>query len=459
MAPTTLGPLSAAAATTAVDPHSTGGGFAILGDGHIPDYDYRAYAIIDGFGIASQFLLACIFYYYSHRGLGTKSLPFSEKMPRQELSDLGSIVCIICCTSYVIRFTWNVQGYGGGSCNPEIFRYFDFCFTCPLIILDICFHVDIPHQLYNIILTILCLVLGGLAQQTKSSVEEWTWFWVGTVYMAMLFAQMMNEIRKRWKEIPEDKEDKMKSPRFALKMALITIFSIWPLFPILYIARESYKSISLELDYVLHMLMDVLAKGVFTGWLVRFRLLMEDIELEDMEEMESNEQRFPGSPMLTDDGEVKTPRSYRHRAQHALSQQQLYALARFMHGHSTATTAPGTPQYRYHEKHLQPNYSDFASALDSGAIKARGMNPPAPPPTKSRATGMPVTRGDAIAMKAASAMGAKSSAAAVDALQGARNSVFPLITSPAARSHRMAAAAGFATGLPGPRLRCARERT
>ena len=45
----------------------------------------------------------------------------------------------------MLSFVYNIQN-GKGSFNPHDYRYFEYCFTCPFIVLDVCYAVEIPHK-------------------------------------------------------------------------------------------------------------------------------------------------------------------------------------------------------------------------------------------------------------------------------------------------------------------------
>ncbi len=49
---------------------------------------------------------------------------------------------------YCLQFIYNIQN-GGGSFNPGNYRYFEYCFTCPFIVLDVCYSVELPHKVHS----------------------------------------------------------------------------------------------------------------------------------------------------------------------------------------------------------------------------------------------------------------------------------------------------------------------
>ena len=71
--------------------------------------------------------------------------PFDEKNRRYEYNDIGIYVQIATIVNYCLQFVYNVQN-GEGSFNPGNFRYFEYCFTCPFIVLDVCYSVELPHK-------------------------------------------------------------------------------------------------------------------------------------------------------------------------------------------------------------------------------------------------------------------------------------------------------------------------
>ncbi len=58
----------------------------------------------------------------------------------------------------MLAFVYNIQN-GNGSFNPHDYRYFEYCFTCPFIVLDVCYAVEMPHKVGG-----LCVCLRAHAR-------------------------------------------------------------------------------------------------------------------------------------------------------------------------------------------------------------------------------------------------------------------------------------------------------
>ena len=81
----------------------------------------------------------------SVRCSGWSGRPFDEVNHRHEYNDIGIYVQMATLVYYCLQFVYNVQN-GNGSFNPGNFRYFEYCFTCPFIVLDVCYSVELPHK-------------------------------------------------------------------------------------------------------------------------------------------------------------------------------------------------------------------------------------------------------------------------------------------------------------------------
>ena len=242
-----------------------------------PDKSRETLLIVSGLGVASQFALAAYFLYNSRMGLGTKREPFNRMMPRSsEMSDLGVISPLICGTYYWLYFAFNFQS---DEVVPDLklWMYVSYLGSCPILFLDFCYQVGLRYIICNSVLVVLCLIIGRIAETSQAPGTQLSLFLLASCFIAWIFAQIAYETRVMWPLINKD-------ARRWLLFAWYAFTSSWIVFPMIFISRYFVQfPVSHEADSVIiRVVLDFIAKGVYTFGIMRFRLCMEDLELHDI---------------------------------------------------------------------------------------------------------------------------------------------------------------------------------
>ena len=229
--------------------------------------------IVDALGIVSQFACAGFFLYNSRAGLGSGHAPFNNLMPRsRDMSDIGSYACLICGTYYWLSFTVHFNNQVT-MYDLLLWRYVSYIGTCPFLLLDFYYQVGLHFSLFTFVLITLCLILGRIAESAPDQSTQLSLFLLASVFMLTIFAQFGAEIRTIWPTIHKD-------ARWWLMLAWYTFSSTWTVFPAVFVARY-FVTLSHEADIIVRLILDFMAKGLYTYWIMRFRHVMEDMELDD----------------------------------------------------------------------------------------------------------------------------------------------------------------------------------
>lgn len=215
-------------------------------------------------------LFGIFFYLKSHRGYGTQRVSYTDTIRRCEVSDISAMVTITTACFYAIKLCYDFSD------NTTVvlysYPYLDYAITCPFIVLDICFTLDLSHKLINFLLTALALLIACFASQSVIDSERIMLFGLGCLTCSLLFLHLTYCLFIVWKTIDA-------TVRSLLKYALLVFFSSWPLFPISFLIHNHFGILSFNQYYTIDLVLNVLAKGVFGILLTRIRLEIEDIEL------------------------------------------------------------------------------------------------------------------------------------------------------------------------------------
>eukprot|EP00744_Colponema_vietnamica_P011335 GILI01015941.1.p1 GENE.GILI01015941.1~~GILI01015941.1.p1 ORF type:complete len:313 (+),score=104.71 GILI01015941.1:137-1075(+) len=144
--------------------------------------------------------------------------------------------------------------------------------TCPMIVADLSFSLDLPYKLINVVFTAILLGFAVLSF-TEGYPDKYIHFAFGSFLFLILYGVIINMIRARWDIFPE------KSKKFLLP-GLFIFFAVWPLFPILWLLSFNNDGpFDADVFYIIHAFLDITCKTIFSFCMMLFRLEVESWEL------------------------------------------------------------------------------------------------------------------------------------------------------------------------------------
>eukprot|EP00744_Colponema_vietnamica_P000952 GILI01001652.1.p1 GENE.GILI01001652.1~~GILI01001652.1.p1 ORF type:complete len:392 (-),score=112.23 GILI01001652.1:471-1646(-) len=214
------------------------------------------------------------------RGRGFKGKPWGPGGP-PEANFIGVGVCFISTVLYVLK-ALDASRKGTAFISFNKYWYSDYMMTCPLIVADICWALDLPYKFMKILVTLVVLGMGVLTF-TEEMPDRLIIFLVGTFYFIIFFYIITRNIFKKWAIFPP------KGKPF-LTAGLFIFFVMWPLFPTLWIFSWSgLNMINAEAYYIIHAFLDIVCKTFFSYFMLLFRLTCEDWEIANQKSLFSIE--------------------------------------------------------------------------------------------------------------------------------------------------------------------------
>ena len=166
-------------------------------EGSINDMDYKLLGAFDVVCGAIIFISGFWSLWRVDRGLGYSCKPYGGNQRPPEVNSLSGVVCLVCGTMYVAKAFDFFDG-GGTPFSLNWYWYLDYTITCPLIILDFCYSINLPYKLRYFFAVEVSLWSGVAAFVTPSNFR-FGYFVLGCCWfipMACFFVKHINERRE-----------------------------------------------------------------------------------------------------------------------------------------------------------------------------------------------------------------------------------------------------------------------
>jgi bacteriorhodopsin len=153
-------------------------------------------------------------------------------------------------------------------------RYADWLFTTPLLLLDLALLANASRieTAGLIILDGFMIVTGLVGALTKQMTFRYVWWFISTVAMILVLYFLYSVLTERVQKMDEDVQGTFTTLR---NLVLV----LWTLYPILWIVgTEGAGIVSLYVETLGFMVLDVLAKVGFGFVLLRSRAILGDVE-------------------------------------------------------------------------------------------------------------------------------------------------------------------------------------
>jgi len=226
--------------------------------------------------LISAFLLL-LMYGLKYKGPGGKETWFNGY---REQNMLGVFITLWCAVSYFAK-TIDSLAPDDGFVPFTTLRYVDYCFTCPITMLDLLWNLDAPYKVTSALLVLTCLV-HAVASFLAPPPASYAWFASGVALFSFTYYFILVIVRYRldfFIECARDADAK-NSIRY-LKIGCFTFFGIWVLFPLMWVCGErGFGFVSSDLDHILHCLLDVITKNCYGFSLLFFKTYFDKKLLE-----------------------------------------------------------------------------------------------------------------------------------------------------------------------------------
>uniref|UniRef100_UPI00220FE43E Cation Channelrhodopsin n=1 Tax=Hyphochytrium catenoides TaxID=42384 RepID=UPI00220FE43E len=185
-----------------------------------------------------------------------------------EANSFSALSCLVSGTIYAAK-TFDFFDGGGTPFSFNWYWYLDYVFTCPLILLDVLYTLEIPHKLrfvFAVIITLWC----GVAAFVTPSAFRFGYYAVGCVWFVPFSFSLLRHVKQRYQVYPP-KCQKL------LFWACTIFFGFWPLFPILFLfSWLGTGHIDQQAFTIIHAFLDLFCKTVFGLIMTFFRLELEE---------------------------------------------------------------------------------------------------------------------------------------------------------------------------------------
>jgi len=217
----------------------------------------------------------------------------------REMAMLPVFICTFAFTAYWSRVCMHLSGVGGRALYE--YRYADYVTTCPLLTFTLMATLNLPYKFTSAVFMAIVIVAGFMSMNTPGA-GRYVWFGLGMVFFAFTWYRVVTLCQVRFmqyfgkKHRILRKHGKNKRLSFAsakglrdkkirgpLQTFLASYFGVWCGYPLLWIL-EDFKVLDNVVVYVIHVVLDVLAKVVFGYCIVRFQFLLDkmDLQLEEL---------------------------------------------------------------------------------------------------------------------------------------------------------------------------------
>lgn len=212
---------------------------------------------------------------------------------------LSLYVNLIAAVAYWAKMAMHVAGDPESDYNLTYYSYFDYMLTCPLLTLDLLWTLNLPYKVTYSLFVFLTLFSGFIAAGHPQP-GKWMWFTYGMIIFAITWLRIVGLVQVRFMQYFAKKEKSMldtgeaknkrmsiaeragfrkKNVRNPLQFALTVYFTIWIIYPVLWLLVEG-GMISLIVNHCCTVVMDVLAKSMYGFALLKFQLLIDKSQVE-----------------------------------------------------------------------------------------------------------------------------------------------------------------------------------
>ncbi len=210
--------------------------------------------------------------YFIARGWGVKD------PQQQEFYVITTMITGIATAAYLSMFfgfgLTEVEVAGRGVLDIYWARYADWLFTTPLLLLDLALLAKASRTEISalIILDAFMIVTGLVGALSKQMTFRYVWWFISTIAMILVLYFLYSVLTARVQEM----SDEVQGTFTALRNLVLVL---WTLYPILWIVgTEGAGVVSLYVETLGFMVLDVLAKVGFGFILLRSRAILGDTE-------------------------------------------------------------------------------------------------------------------------------------------------------------------------------------
>jgi bacteriorhodopsin len=197
---------------------------------------------------------------------------------QQEFYIITILIPGIAAASYLSMFfgfgLTEVEVAGRGVLDIYWARYADWLFTTPLLLLDLALLAKASRTEISalIILDGFMIVTGLVGALSKQMTFRYVWWFISTIAMILVLYFLYSVLTARVQEMDDD----VKGTFTTLRNLVLVL---WTLYPILWIVgTEGAGVVSLYVETLGFMVLDVLAKVGFGFILLRSRAILGDTE-------------------------------------------------------------------------------------------------------------------------------------------------------------------------------------
>ena len=194
----------------------------------------------------------------------------------REQNMLGMFINLYCALSYFAKILESMTENGAGFAPFTTIHYLDYCFTCPLIVLDLLWNVEAPFKwtLTGLVLTCLGVAVASAAAPPPAN---FAWFGMGIFLFTGTYYMVVTLIMERlsfYIEVARDGNAK-QSIKF-LKTGCYIFFSVWLIYPLFWLlSGKAANVLSADMEHIITCVMDIFAKSAYGFALLYFRLYFD----------------------------------------------------------------------------------------------------------------------------------------------------------------------------------------
>nr|AHH02129.1 protein 109 [synthetic construct] len=198
-----------------------------------------------------------------------------------EQYNIALYVNLMACVAYYGKVVADTSNHNFSNVGPFIpglgnYRYADYMLTCPLLVMDLLFQLRAPFKITSAFLIFVVLLCGVVTDFYPPDVlygPSVAWFIFGCFWYIIAYIFLYTIITKQYKRLLEiSKETEAKKSLGPLKLAIYTFFSIWLIFPCVWLLTpKGLNMLDEDSAEVLFCICDLLAKSMYGFALSRFR--------------------------------------------------------------------------------------------------------------------------------------------------------------------------------------------
>eukprot|EP00127_Corallochytrium_limacisporum_P002876 Clim_evm55s142 gene=Clim_evmTU55s142 len=166
-------------------------------------------------------------------------------------------------------------GFGGTHVGDRHFlfaRYLDWLVTTPLLLLDLGLLAGAhQNELIFLIGADIMMVVAGVLGGLYDNGLKWIFFVYGCIFFGFIIMSLYTGIAKNAERFGEDVKSKFAT------LANMTVV-LWIAYPIVWAAAEGANVVSVDVEVVAYMVLDIIAKCGFGFILLADQALLEKVE-------------------------------------------------------------------------------------------------------------------------------------------------------------------------------------